>query len=113
VVTLVPFLVLRNSKVLLTKVFSCFCSRIRLTADVRTIGGGRPGLAGAAASRGVATVLAEIVSMSDARSGIKNFRVSTSLRGVSTAAHAAFFEVGAVSFVLCRLRLQTYFKPSS
>jgi hypothetical protein len=33
---------------------SCFCSRIRLTEDVKAIGGGQPGLAGAAASRGVA-----------------------------------------------------------
>jgi hypothetical protein len=78
VITLVPFLVLRNSKFSLTTPFSCFCSRIRLTADVRTIGGGRPGLAGAAASRGVASVLAESVSMSDARGGAKKFRVATS-----------------------------------
>jgi hypothetical protein len=54
--TLVPFHVLRNSKFSLTTPFSCFCSRIRMTADVRTIGGGRPGLAGVAASRGVASV---------------------------------------------------------
>jgi hypothetical protein len=39
VMTLVPFLVLRNSKFSLTTLFSCFCSRISLTADVRTIGG--------------------------------------------------------------------------
>jgi hypothetical protein len=79
--TLSPFLVLRNSKFSLTTPFNCFCSRIRLTADVRTIGGGRPGLAGAAASHGVASVLVESVSMSDALSGAKKFRVATSLEG--------------------------------
>jgi hypothetical protein len=47
VVTLVPFLVLWNSKFSLTTRFSCFCNWIRLRADVRTIGGGRPVLAGA------------------------------------------------------------------
>jgi hypothetical protein len=58
--TLVPFLVLRNSKFSLTTIFSCFCSRIRLTAVVRTIRGG-PGLAGAAASRDVASMFEESV----------------------------------------------------
>jgi hypothetical protein len=38
VMTLVPFLVLRNSKSSLTTPFSCFCSWIRLTANVRIIG---------------------------------------------------------------------------
>jgi hypothetical protein len=42
VMTLVPFLVLRNSKSSLTTPFSCFCSWIRLTADIRIIGGGLP-----------------------------------------------------------------------
>jgi hypothetical protein len=93
VMTLVPFHVLRNWKFSLTTHFSCFCSRIRLTADVRIIGGGRPGLAGAAVSRGVTSVLVESVSMSDARSGAKKFRVATSLGGVSTAVCAASFEV--------------------
>jgi hypothetical protein len=37
-ITLVPFLVVRNSKSPLTAHFSCFCSWIGLTADVRTIG---------------------------------------------------------------------------
>jgi hypothetical protein len=82
VMTLVPFLVLRNSKFSLTTPFSCFCSRIRLMVGVRTIGGGRPGLAGVAASHGVASVLVESVSMSDARSGAKKFQVATSLGGV-------------------------------
>jgi hypothetical protein len=91
VMTLVPFLVLRNSKFSLAKLFSCFCSKIRLTADVRTIGGGRPGLAEPAVSRGVALVLVESVSMSDARSGAKKFQVATSLGGVSAAVHAALF----------------------
>jgi hypothetical protein len=50
VLTPVPFLVLRNSKVLLVTPCSCFCSRIRLTADDRIIGGGLPDLAGSAAS---------------------------------------------------------------
>jgi hypothetical protein len=44
-------------------------------------------------------------------------RLATSLGGVSTAADAAvgiaFFEVWAVSLVLCRLCLQTSLKPSS
>jgi hypothetical protein len=96
VISLVPFLVLRISKFSLTTPFSYFCSRIRLTADVRTLGGGIPGLAGAAASRGVASVLVVSMSMSDARSGAKNFRVATNLGGVSTAENAAFFEVGAL-----------------
>jgi hypothetical protein len=81
VMTLVPFLVLRNSQFPPTTPFSCFCSRIRLTADVRTIEGGQLGLAGVAASRGVASVLVESVSMSDARSGAKEFWVVTSLGG--------------------------------
>jgi hypothetical protein len=82
VMTLVPFFfVLRNSKFSLTTPFSCFCSRIRLTEDVRTIGDGRPGLEGAAALRGVASVLVESVSMSDAQSGAKKFGVATSLGG--------------------------------
>jgi hypothetical protein len=84
-----------------------------LTADIRSTGGGRPLLAGAAGSRGVASMLAESVSMSDVRSWTKKFRVATSLGVVSTAVHAAFFEVGAVSFVLSRLRLRTSLKPSS
>jgi hypothetical protein len=58
----------------------------------------------------VASVLAESVSMSDAWSGAKKFRVTTSLGGMSTAVHAAVFEVGALSFVLCHLHL---LKPSS
>jgi hypothetical protein len=41
--------------------------------------GGRPVFAGAAASSGVVSVLAESVSMSDSQSGAKNFRVATSL----------------------------------
>jgi hypothetical protein len=69
-------------KIFTYHIFSCFCSRIRLTADVRTIGGGRPGLAGVAASRGVVSVLVESVSMSDAWSGAKKFRVASSLGGV-------------------------------
>jgi hypothetical protein len=113
VMTFVPFLVLRNLKFSLTTPFSCSYNWIRLTADVRTIGGRRPGLAGAAALRGMASVLVESVSMSDAGSGAKKFRVATSLGGVSTAVHAAFFEVGALSFVLCRLRLRTSLTPSS
>jgi hypothetical protein len=111
--TLVPFLVLRLSKFILTTTFSCFCSRIRLTADVRTIGGGRPGLAGAAASRGVASVWVESVSMSDAWTGAKKFRVATSFVGVSTAVQAAFFQFGALSCVLYPLRLRISLKPSS
>jgi hypothetical protein len=93
--------------------FSCFCSRISLAADISSIGDGRPGLAGPAVSRGVASVLLESGSISDARSGAKKSRVATSLWGVSTVVHVAFFEFGAVSFVLCRLRLRIFFKSSS
>jgi hypothetical protein len=70
-------------------------------------------LAGAVASRGETSVLTESVSMSRARSAGKTFWVATSLvgGGVSTAADTAvrtvFFDVGAVSLVLCRLRLRT------
>jgi hypothetical protein len=60
-ITLAPFLVLRNSKLSLTTPFSCFYNWIRLTADVRTTGGSRPVFTGAAASCGVASVLAESV----------------------------------------------------
>jgi hypothetical protein len=49
-----------NSKFSLTTPFSCFYDWIRLPADVRTIGGGQPVLAGAAASRGVASVFGRI-----------------------------------------------------
>jgi hypothetical protein len=62
VMTLVPFLVLRNSKFSLTTALSCFCNWIRLTADVRIIGGGRPVLVGAVASLGEDSVLAESVA---------------------------------------------------
>jgi hypothetical protein len=79
VMTLVPFLVLWNSKYPLTTIF---INKISLTAVVRTIGDSRPFLVGAAASRGVASVLVESVSMSDARSGAKEFRVATSLWSV-------------------------------
>jgi hypothetical protein len=58
--------------------------------------GGLSVLAGVDASRGVSSVLAESVSMSDARSGAKKFRGATSLGGLSTAVHAAFYEVGEV-----------------
>jgi hypothetical protein len=62
-------------------------------------------------------VLAECVSVSHARKGAKKIRVANSLRAVSTAADTAastaFFEVRAVSFLLCRLRLRTSLKPSS
>jgi hypothetical protein len=44
----------------------------------------------------VASVLAESISMSDTWSGAKKFRVATSLRDMSTAVHAALFEVGTV-----------------
>jgi hypothetical protein len=53
----------------------------------------------------VTSVLVESVSMSDAQSGAKKFRVVTSFGGVSTVVNAAFFEVRVVSFVLCCLRL--------
>jgi hypothetical protein len=39
----------------------------------------------------VASVLVESVSMSDARSGAKKFRVAISLWGMRTAVHTAFF----------------------
>jgi hypothetical protein len=80
--------VLRNSKFSLTSLFSCFCNWIRLTEDVRPIGGGRPVLTGAVGSPGEAS-LAESVSMLHVRSGSKKFRMATSLWGVSTAADTA------------------------
>jgi hypothetical protein len=113
VMTLFKFLALRNSKLSLTTLFSCFCSRIRLTADVRTIAGDHPVLAGAAVSRAVASVLAESMSMLDSRSGERNSPWRPPLVGVYTAVHGAFFEVGQVSFVLCRLRFPTSLKPNS
>jgi hypothetical protein len=66
-----------------------------------------------AVSGGVASVLAESVSMSDVWSRAKKFQVATSFGGMSMAVHTAFLEVGAVSFVLCHLRLRTSLKPSS
>jgi hypothetical protein len=66
-----------------------------------------PVLAGASASRGVASVL------TDARSWANKFQVASSLGGVSMAVHAPFFKVGAISFVPCRLRLRNALKPSS
>jgi hypothetical protein len=87
-----------------------------LTTGVRTIGGGRRVLARAVASRGQASVFAESVFMSHARSGEKKFRDATSLGGVSTAADTAvstpFFEVGTVSFVPWHLRLWTSLESS-
>jgi hypothetical protein len=47
VMTLVPFLVLRNSNFSLTTLYSCFCNWIRL---VRIIGGGIPVSAGSTSS---------------------------------------------------------------
>jgi hypothetical protein len=111
VVTLVPFLVLRNLKFSLTTPLSYFCNRIRLTADVRIIGGGGPVLAGAVASLDEDWVLAESVSMLRVRSGAKKLRMETSVEGVSAAAGTVvgtgFFEIGAVSSVLCRLHFWT------
>jgi hypothetical protein len=40
--TLVPFLVLRNSRLSLNTSVRYFCSRIKFTVDVRIIGGVRP-----------------------------------------------------------------------
>jgi hypothetical protein len=109
--------VLRNSKSSLTTLVSCFCSWIRLTADVRIIGVGLPVFPGGVSLHDVASLLAESVSISVVRSGAKKLRVTTSSCGVLTWADAAvgiaFLEVGAVSVVLCRLRLRTSWKPSS
>jgi hypothetical protein len=82
VMSLVLFLVLWNSKFSLTTPFSCFCNWIRLTADVRTIRGGRPVLAGAVASCGEASVSAESVSMSDAWRRLKIFQLAISLGSI-------------------------------
>jgi hypothetical protein len=48
--TLVPFLVLRNSKFCWATPFICFCSWMRLAAKVNIIGGGRPSSPGAGAA---------------------------------------------------------------
>jgi hypothetical protein len=42
VITRVPVLVFRNSKLPLTKPLSFFCNWIRLVAEVRIMGGGLP-----------------------------------------------------------------------
>jgi hypothetical protein len=42
VITLVPFLVERNSKLPLHKPFSYFCSRIKFSGEVSPMGGGLP-----------------------------------------------------------------------
>jgi hypothetical protein len=71
VMNLVPFFVLRNYKPSLITPFSCFCSWIRLTADVSIIGGGLPVFPGAVVLRDEASVPAESISISAARSGAK------------------------------------------
>jgi hypothetical protein len=85
--TLVPFLVQRNSKLSLTTLFSCFCNWIRLVAEVRIIGGGLPVLPRTASSCAMASAPEESVSISVALRRAKIW-VATSLRGwrVFTAA---------------------------
>lgn len=103
VMTLVPFLVLQNSKFSLSTPFSCFGNWIRLTTDVRTTGGSLPVFLGAIALRGEASVLAESMSMSVARSRVKKFQLATSLGeevftdGGIFACNATFFTFLAVS----------------
>jgi hypothetical protein len=81
VMTLVPFLVLRNSKFYLTTFFSCSCNCIRLVVDVRIVGGGLPVLPGTASSFEVTSVPEASVSMSAALRRAKKFQVTTSLGG--------------------------------
>jgi hypothetical protein len=73
VITLVLFLVLRNSKFSLTTLCNCFCRLIRLVVDVRIIGGGLPVLPGTASSFEVAPVPEASISMSAALRGRKIF----------------------------------------
>jgi hypothetical protein len=72
VMTLVPFLLLRNSKFPLTTLYSCFCNGIRLVVDVRIIGGGLPVLPGTASSFEFASVPEASVSMSTVLGGRRN-----------------------------------------
>jgi hypothetical protein len=117
VMTLITFLVLRNSKSSLTASFSCFCSWIRLAADVRIIGGRLPVFSGTASSCGVFCVLGEFASLQFFLSGAKKLMVATTVEGVSTAADdtvvPAFMEFRAASSVLYLFRLRTSLNPSS
>jgi hypothetical protein len=84
VITLVPFLVVRNSKLFSTTFFSCFWSWIRLVADVSTIGGGLPVLLAVDSSHGEPSVVEDSVSISATRRGAKKFRVTTAFGGELT-----------------------------
>jgi hypothetical protein len=60
----------------------------------------------------VTSVSAASASIGVVLKGNKKLRVATSFGGVTSAAHAAFFEVGASTLVLFRLRRGTSLKPS-
>jgi hypothetical protein len=102
----------------LTTICSCFRKWIRLVADVWIIGGSLPVLPGTAFSFEVVSVREVSVSMSVALRGAKNFKVTTSLKGIYKVGDvlfctAVFFEAPAVSSMACRLCLRTSWKPSS
>jgi hypothetical protein len=73
VMTLVPFLILRNSKFSLITFCSGFAKLIRLVVDVRIIGGGLPVLPGTASSFEVASIPEESMAKSVALRGAKSF----------------------------------------
>jgi hypothetical protein len=86
--------------------------------DGRIIGGGLPVLPETASSFEVASVPEASVSMSAALRGVKKFRVTTSLGGMSKAIDVlictvAFFVVPVVSSVARFFRLRTSWKSSS
>jgi hypothetical protein len=63
VMTLVPFLVLWNSKSCFATPFSCFYNWIRFAADVNAIGGGLLAFPGTASSAALDSVPGTSVSM--------------------------------------------------
>jgi hypothetical protein len=114
-VIVIPFLVLRNSKSSHATPFSCFYNWIRLTADVRNIGGGLPSY----------QELLTYMMMPHCWQNRCPFELcgvgrricvlrppSGRCLATETAVGIALFAVGAVSVVLCRLHLRTSWKPS-
>jgi hypothetical protein len=88
---------------------------MRLTADVKIFGGGLFVFPGAVALHDEASLPAESVSISAARSGEKKLLVATSFGGVLIGADApvgtAFFGVGAVWIVWIGLDGAVLFAP--
>jgi hypothetical protein len=78
--TLVPFLVLRNSKSSLTTFYTCFWNWMKLTADLRIIGGGLSLFPGAVALQDEASLPADSVFISVAQSEAKKLGTATPSR---------------------------------